>query len=169
MSDEELMRKYQKGDEEAFNLLYAKYSPLVFGYIYKRLRDSEAQDFYQKVWRHLHEKRSLFHDQPFAPWFFVMIRNLLTDEYRSLGKKDHRYYEKEIREKIYQETSLIDVEEKLKKLTPDVRALVEKYYLDDVSYEELEKQTGQSQAGLRQKLSRAIRGLRLKLKDEYEE
>jgi RNA polymerase sigma-70 factor (ECF subfamily) len=160
-SDEDWMREYQKGSEEAFGVLYEKYSGMVFGFIKKRLRESEAEDFYQKVWRQLHEKRSLYKDQPFAPWFFVIIRNLLIDEYRSLGRRNSKEFQDELLEKIYQDnTPSHDVEEILKTLPETTQELVRKYYLEGISYEDLEKDTGLSQMNLRQRLSRALRGLR---------
>ncbi len=160
-SDEDWMREYQNGSEEAFGFLYEKYSGLVFGFIKKRLRDSETEDFYQKVWRQLHEKRSLYKDQPFAPWFFVIIRNLLVDEYRALGRRNKKEFQDELIEKLYQDTTPShDVEEILKTLHPETQELVRKYYLEGISYEELEKDTGLSQMNLRQRLSRALRGLR---------
>lgn len=161
-SDEKLMHAYQEGSEEAFNLLYQKYSPVVYGYIIKRLRFEEADDFYQKVWRHLHEKRSLYAGQPFAPWFFVLIKNLLVDEYRSLGRQNTRELKDEILEKIHynRKPDAPDVDELLTRLPPESAELVRKYYLEGASYEDLEKDTGLSQTGLRQRLSRAIRSLR---------
>jgi RNA polymerase sigma-70 factor (ECF subfamily) len=160
-SDEEWMREYQQGSEEAFGQLYEKYADQVYGFIRRRLRDSEAEDFYQKVWRHLHEKRSLYKEQPFAPWFFVMIRNLLTDEYRSLGRRNGKEFQDSLLEKIYHQSSDgPDVDELLMSLPLETQELVRKYYLEGVSYEELETQTGLSQMNLRQRLSRALRGLR---------
>lgn len=163
-TDETLMREYQAGSEVAFMALYEKYSPLVYGFIRKRLRESEAEDFYQKVWRQLHEKRGLFRDQPFAPWFFVMMRHLLIDEYRSLGRLNKKEFQDELIEKIYQhETKDEHLEELLQELPRDTQELVRKYYLDGISYEELEKETGLSQSNLRQRLSRSLRGLRKSL------
>lgn len=161
-TDEDWMRDYQAGSEEAFGRLYEKYSPMVYGFIKKRMRESEAEDLYQKVWRQLHEKRSLYKDQPFAPWFFVMIRHLLIDEYRSLGRKNSKEFQDELIEKIYAE-EIINVEELLQTLPQDAQELIRKYYLEGFSYEELEKETGLSQVNLRQRLSRAIKGLRSKL------
>lgn len=159
-SDEELMYAYQRGDEGAFGQLYEKFSPMVYAFIKRRLRESEAEDFFQKVWRQLHEKRSLYSGQPFAPWFFVLIRNLLIDEYRSLGRRKSEYTD-ELIERLYsQNVAEYDLDELLSGLSPDSRELVKKYYLEGISYEELEKETGLSQTGLRQRLSRAIRGLR---------
>lgn len=156
------MTAYQKGSEEAFERLYEKYHALVYGFVKKRLRDSEADDFYQKVWRHLHEKRGLYKGQPFLPWFFVLIRHLLIDEYRSLGRKKDRPGTDEYIERMYEkmESGAEEVEELLKKLPPESAELVRKYYLEGISYEELEAESGLSQTNLRQRLSRAIRTLR---------
>ena len=166
-TDEELMREYQSGSEEAFGLIYEKYHGMVFAFIKKRMRESEAEDLYQKVWRQLHEKRGLFKDQPFAPWFFVMIRNLVIDEYRSLGRRNSKEFQDQLLEKIYsQEASGHDLEEILATLPAETRNLVQKYYLDGTSYEDLEKETGLSQSNLRQRLSRTLRGLRNKLNEE---
>lgn len=158
-SDEQLMREYCEGSERAFETLYVKYSPMVYAFIKRRLRDSEADDLYQKVWRQLHEKREIYKDQPFAPWFFVMIRHLLIDEYRSLGRRKIENSD-ELIEKIYKAEALPEVEELLAKLPDETRELVKKYYLEGISYEDLEKETGLSQTNLRQRLSRALRGLR---------
>lgn len=158
------MLEYREGSERAFEALYEKYSPMVYGFIKKRLRESEAEDFYQKVWRQLHEKRGLFNDQPFAPWFFVMIRHLLIDEYRSLGRRKVENPD-ELIEKIYGQQSDPEVNELLEKLPVETRELVKKYYLEGIGYEDLEKETGLSQTNLRQRLSRALRGLR----KQYEE
>lgn len=161
MSDESLMIQYKNGNVEAFNKLYEKYGPVVYGFVRKRLRDSEVDDFYQKVWRRLHEKRYLYTDQPFAPWFFVLMKHLLVDEYRSLARKSSHESQEELIEKIY---GKVDdehfLDEVLDKLPEDTRKLVKEYYLEGKTYEELEKETGLSQTGLRQRLSRAIRGLR---------
>ena len=163
MRDEDLMNQYREGSEAAFNQLYEKYSPMVFGFIRRRLRASEAEDFYQKVWRHLHEKRGLYQGQPFGPWFFVMIRHLLIDEYRHLGKRSEKEFQSALIEKIYAASARTDVSAELALLPPETRELIEKYYLDGVSYEDLEQETGLSQTNLRQRLSRGLKGLRKKI------
>lgn len=159
-NDETLMREYRDGSEEAFGLLYEKYSPKVYGYLNKKMCVSEVDDVFQKVWRHLHEKRHLFCDQPFAPWFFVMIRNLVTDEYRSLARRDVRLIQDELKNERSFDSPFQEVEELIGTLNPETRELVRKYYLEGESYEDLEMKTGLSQSGLRQRLSRAVRGMR---------
>jgi RNA polymerase sigma-70 factor (ECF subfamily) len=159
-SDEELMLDYKRGNEESFRVLYEKYSPLVYGFIKRRLRESEVDDLYQKVWRQLHEKRELFWDQPFAPWFFVMIKNLLVDEYRSLARRSAPPPDELVEELCLRLSEKMDIEDLLQRLPEESRNLVRKYYLEGVSYEELEQESGLSQTNLRQRLSRALRGLR---------
>lgn len=161
------MRQYQAGSEVAFEQLYEKYSGMVYGFIKKRMRESEAEDLYQKVWRQLHEKRDLFKDQPFAPWFFVMIRNLLIDEYRSLGRRNNKEFQDQLLEKIYShQAEGNDLEDILASLPTETINLVQKYYLDGASYEDLEIETGLSQTNLRQRLSRTLKGLRNKFNEE---
>lgn len=158
ISDERLMKAYKLGDEDAFNSLYGNYSSIVYAYARKRLNPSEVDDFYQSVWRHLHEKRENYTDQPFAPWFFVLIRNLLVDEYRSKGRRkklldtDHTLESPEINK--------LEIDDLLGKLPVETGMLVRKYYLEGFDYEDLEKETGMSQSSLRKRLSRALQGIR---------
>ncbi len=157
-SDEELMKAYQAGSEAAFNELFRRYSPIVYGYLGKRIRHDEVADVYQKVWRELHEKRAVFRDQPFAPWFFVLMRNLLIDEYRVLGRQRER-------EKKYvppTPDSGLDLDELLQDLPVETRDLVKGHYLDEKSYAQLESELGVPQASLRQRVSRALSSLRRK-------
>lgn len=158
ISDEAVMNAYKNGEEEAFNALYGRYSTMVYAYARKRLNPSEVDDFYQSVWRHLHEKRENYFNQPFAPWFFVLIRNLLVDEYRSKGRRRKLL---EIEQDTHSnENNVLEINELLANLPEDTANLVRKYYLEGFEYEDLEKETGMSQNSLRKRLSRALQGLR---------
>lgn len=163
LSDEHFMSEYKSGKEEAFNVLFERYSSMVYGYAKKRLTSSEVDDFYQSVWRHLHEKKELYQNQPFAPWFFVLIRNLLYDDYRSKSRR-----KKLIEESKNQLTeTLLDLdmlEVALNTLPKQTAELIKKYYLEGFEYEDLAKETGLSQSNIRKRLSRAIQGL----KDQFE-
>ncbi|GEM_PF-2006805 len=168
MKDEDLMLSYKSGRVEAFNELYERYNKQVYGYLKKRLsNNAEVDDAYQKVWRRLHEKRDLYQDQPFGPWFFVLIKHLLIDEYRARARRRDHEFQDELVEKIYaahaEDEQAIDIEELLAQLPSEAAHLVRQYYLEGVSYSDLEQSTGLSQSTLRQRLSRAIKGLRQKV------
>jgi DNA-directed RNA polymerase specialized sigma24 family protein len=49
MRDEEYMRQYQEGSEEAFLKIYGQYAQLVYSYIARRLPKNDVDDFYQEV------------------------------------------------------------------------------------------------------------------------
>lgn len=155
-SDELNMEAYKQGSVEAFSRLYDKYGPLVYGYARKRLPASEVDDFYQSVWRHLHEKRALYSNQPFGPWFFVLIRNLLYDEYRSRA----RYKKMQELAEVPSITEDHELEDLLAEVPAETAELIRKYYLEGYDYADLEKETGMSQTGLRKRLSRAIQTLK---------
>lgn len=160
MKDEQLMKLYKEGDIGAFERLYEKFAPMVFGYLKKRLPQSEVEDAYQNVWRHLHEKREHYVDQPFGPWFFHVIKNLLIDHYRSRGRYSDFLKVLEGTETLSKHNEKVNLEPLLAHLSVDSRDLVQKYYLDGITYEELETETGMSQITLRKRLSRAISQLR---------
>jgi RNA polymerase sigma factor (sigma-70 family) len=88
------------------------------------------------------------------------MRHLLIDEYRSLGRRGRDLKDELLNQAFNAQAQDSNIEEILSRLPDDSRDLVKKYYLDEISYEELENSTGLSQANLRQRLSRAIRGLR---------
>jgi len=57
-SDEELMKAYQLGNAEAFELLYGRYSPRVYGYLCKKISNRvAADDVFQTIFLKLHKFR----------------------------------------------------------------------------------------------------------------
>lgn len=166
MEDEKLMVLYQADDQEAFVKLYEKYSSVVYGYLRKKLPPSEVEDAYQNVWKHLHEKRTLYNQQPFGPWFFSMIKNLIVDQYRSQGRKN-RLNERLTEDVRYsQSDEKVDINSVLSSIPKSSQELVKRYFIDGYSYSDLEKETGMSQISLRKRLSRVISILKKKSEDE---
>lgn len=160
MEDENLMTLYKDGDHHAFSKVYEKYAPMVYGYLKKRLSKDEVEDAYQNVWRQLHEKRDFYTGQPFAPWFFVLIKNLLIDQYRQEARKIAYLRMLESKNGEINEPVLVDLEALLATLPKDSKDMIQKYYLEGYSYEDLEKESGLSQVSLRKRLSRAVSQLR---------
>lgn len=164
MSDEELMKQYQAGSEEAFLKIYERYAQLIYSYISRRLHKNDTEDFYQEVWRKLHQKRELYSLQPFLPWFFVLIKNLLIDEYRASGSRKHTLerFREESREQDIKDSS--DLDELLKALPKDTAYLVREHFLEEKSYELLAQELGISEGTIRQRLSRSMKTLRTKIR-----
>ncbi|MGA2496710.1 MAG: sigma-70 family RNA polymerase sigma factor [Tepidisphaeraceae bacterium] len=77
-SDEDLMRRTQKGDRPAFSLLYERYSASVLSYLYRMLGNVEdvesiAQEVFLRAFRFAPTYR---YPQKFSTWLFTITRNL---------------------------------------------------------------------------------------------
>src|SRR5256714_10759196 len=83
-SDEELMRRTQTGDRQAFSLLYERYSASVLSYLYRMLgsvEDVEAigQEVFLRAYRFASTYR---YPQKFSTWLFTITRNLAINQSR---------------------------------------------------------------------------------------
>ena len=86
VSDSDLITRIARGDAEAFEDLYRRYSRSVFGLALRRLRDREraedaVQDTFTSIWR---SARSYRPDRgAAAPWLYAVARNAIVDRARS--------------------------------------------------------------------------------------
>src|SRR6186997_566444 len=83
-SDEELMRRTQNGDKQAFSLLYERYSASVLSYLYRMLGsvedvESVGQEVFLRAFRFAPTYR---YPQKFSTWLFTITRNLAINQSR---------------------------------------------------------------------------------------
>ncbi len=83
-SDEELMRRTQEGDRQAFSLLYERYSASVLSYLYRMLGNLEdvesiGQEVFLRAFRFAATYR---YPQKFSTWLFTITRNLAINQSR---------------------------------------------------------------------------------------
>src|SRR5260370_28305055 len=83
---EDLVRRVRANDPHAFEELYSRYSPRVFGYLFQRLNgDAEdAEDRPAAVSPRVYEKIDGFQPQgaPLSAWVFRIAHNRLIDAIR---------------------------------------------------------------------------------------
>src|SRR2546430_248148 len=83
---EDLVRRIHASEESAFDELYTRYSPRVFGYLYQRLNGNieEAEDLTAEVFAKVYQKIDSFEVQgaPLSSWLFRIARNRLIDSVR---------------------------------------------------------------------------------------
>ncbi len=84
-SDQELIRRAQDGNADAFGELYTRYVDMVFRYVFSKVGDPyDAEDLTEeiffRVWRALpaYEQRGL----PFTAFVMRVARNIVIDHYR---------------------------------------------------------------------------------------
>ena len=83
-SDEDLMRRTQTGDRQAFSLLYERYSSSVLSYLYRMLGNVEdvesiGQEVFLRAFRFAPTYR---YPQKFSTWLFTITRNLAINQSR---------------------------------------------------------------------------------------
>ena len=89
LTDEELMKRYQKGQSAAFELLYQRHRKPIFGFILRYVRERDkAEELMQEVFFKLVQQRNNYKTQAkFTTWLYTIARNLCIDTYR---KSKHR-------------------------------------------------------------------------------
>ncbi len=87
--DVRLMQRVQRGDAEAFAQLQSRYTPRVFGYFCRQLRDrAEAEDLTQEVFLRLYRSRVRYQPRArFATWIFHITQNVARNALRSRRRR----------------------------------------------------------------------------------
>jgi RNA polymerase sigma-70 factor, ECF subfamily len=175
-SDEQLMRRAQQGDRQAFALLYERYNAAVLSYLYRMLggvEDVEAigQEVFLRAYRFAASYRF---PQKFSTWLFTITRNLAINTARRKKRSPVRNVTElhlegmEMSSDPYQvATRATDDTEKREEIVRMLRALddlpadqkevIVLGVFQDLSYAEMEEITGTKAVTLR---SRMFHGLK---------
>jgi RNA polymerase sigma factor (sigma-70 family) len=87
-SDEDLMERYQGGDQAAFRMLFQRHARRVHGFLLRHTGDrSRADDLLQQTWLKLHRARDSYRPgAPFSPWLYTIAANTRRDAARADGR-----------------------------------------------------------------------------------
>ncbi len=85
-TDEQLMRRYAKGDAGAFDQLYERHRGPLYRYFVRQVNDTAtANDLYQGTWEKIIKARRRYRTSaPFTVWMYRIAHNHLVDHYRRL-------------------------------------------------------------------------------------
>lgn len=171
-SDEELMMDYVKNDNPlSFELLYHRYAGKVFGYVMNQVRDrQQCEEIHQSVFLKLHQSRTQYRPEyPFAPWFFTLVRSVMLDSIRQKTRDQRHIRDMEQTEwenlpdpgsnaPISTETPDLD---KIKnKLNKNEKREIEMRFEKDFSFEQIARELGLTEAGVRKRISRTLQKMR---------
>ncbi len=83
-SDEDLMLRFQAGDETAFEALVRKYQNRVHHFIYRYTKNTEdAEDLVQETFLRMYRSRNSYEPVArFSTWLFTIAINLVKSHYR---------------------------------------------------------------------------------------
>lgn len=163
VSDEELMKAFKLGDNEAFDMLYERYSGKLLGYIRKRISDSEScGEVFQDTFLKLSANRSSYkEDYLFAPWFFCIARNVLIDSIRKANIEKQSLFSVAVAANsvsLPDNTSAFD--ELIKSLTDREQKILSLKFREDLTFEKISQYLGISAANVRKIASRALKHLK---------
>ena len=87
--DHGVLRKAQRGDERAFNLIVRAYEQPVYNYVLRLVGDrSLAEDLTQEVFLRVYQGLPGFSDRSrFTTWLFQVTKNRVLDELRALERR----------------------------------------------------------------------------------
>ncbi len=177
-SDEDLMRRTQQGDTQAFSLLYERYSAAVLSYLYRMLGNLEdvesiAQEVFLRAFRFAPTYR---YPQKFSTWLFTITRNLAINYSRRRKRSPVRNVTElnlegvEISGDPYQvaQRATDDVEKQeeiarvlkaLEDLPTDQKEVIVLGVFQDLSYAEMEEITGTKAVTLRLRMFHGLKRL----------
>ncbi len=171
-SDEQLMMDYVKNDNPlSFELLYHRYAGKVFGYVMNQVRDrQQCEEIHQNIFLKFHQSRAQYRPEyPFAPWFFTLVRSVMLDSIRGKNREQHRIRDMEQSdwENLPDPTTTtptlneaVDLDSLKKQLTKNERNEIEMRYEKDFSFEQIARELGVTEAGVRKRISRALQKMR---------
>ncbi len=120
--DIELVKRLQKGDVEAFDLIYEKYSGKLYAFGLKYLRsEAEAEELVQSVFLKLWENHKILNaDLSFKSWLFTVSYNDICKLFRR-----RNYLRKFVDESLYENLNTApDLSERI-----DYKSLLERVHL----------------------------------------
>lgn len=176
VTDEELMIRYQNGDEASFKILFERHGKRLFSYYKKRVSDSLASDLFQDFFQKLHKVRRLYKkDYPFLPWFFLLARQVHVDYLRKkesrlwMNDKTEEFNEMNFSNTDTDATLFDELELALGYLNQREKEVILKRYLKDWSFSEIAQSLETTESAVRQMVSRGLKRLKFILVQKKEE
>ena len=92
-TDEELIRRFQAGDERAYVELVNRYKDKLLNFVFQFLSDIEqAEDVVQDTMIRLYEKKHYYKEiAKFSTWIYTIARNLANTELRKRKRRKTTY------------------------------------------------------------------------------
>ena len=157
LTDEDLVRKFVKGDNGAFETLLMRHKDRVYTYIFNivhehSIADDIFQDTFIKVITTIKQGRYYDAGNKFVGWLVRIAHNQTIDYYRQLASDKEisndecevgnlfdevSFYDYSIQDVIEKEEALHDIETLISMLPDDQQRIVMMRYYQDLSFKEI--------------------------------
>ena len=171
MYAEDLVRRVRAREDDAFDELYARYSPRVFGYLYQRLNGNveEAEDLTAEVFAKVYEKIDGFQVQgaPLSSWLFRIAHNRLIYSVRRRPRQTQvpldvapQVASGPVFQGIDQQVSMAQIKAGLARLTEEQRQVIVLRFLEGKSLAETAAAVGRNEDAVKKLQARGLASLR---------
>lgn len=190
-SDEQLMRRTQQGDKQAFALLYERYSQAVLSYLYRMLGNVEdVESIGQEVFLRAFKFAATYrYPQKFSTWLYTIARNLAINQARRRKRSpvktatqlnmedlelnsDAAAVAERAEDDLEKREQIVRVLQAMDGLPNDQKEVIVLGIFQDLSYAQMEEITGAKAVTLRSRMFHGLRklasmlGEKTRLKDE---
>jgi RNA polymerase sigma-70 factor (ECF subfamily) len=171
-SDAALIRQYQQGSREAFNVLYARHLPAVFKRVRYVVPVEDVEDVTQEVFiAALHSLDSFRGEAQFSTWLRTLTNNKVAEYYRKRNRKKEAPQTPLLESQARVESSAHSSEEQillqraLNQLPADYREVLLLRFAEGCQFHEIAVLTGQNLEATKSLFRRAITRLRSLLEE----
>ncbi len=163
MTDDELVKLYEEGSNEAFDTLLMRHKDKVFTNIYMSIHDRDlANDIFQETFMKVIctiKQGKYSGEGKFAAWVIRIAHNLIIDQFRTDKSEktisndeddqtdifnDLRLYDENIEDVMVREQTYQDVVKLMNHLPDNQRDVLKMRYFEDLSFKEIADLTGVS-------------------------
>ena len=168
VSRAQLMERAQRGDREAFHILFKEVGPLITRFLRRRLADiTEIEVICQEVMIAIYKSRHTYQpERPFEPWLFAIVRKVSGEHFRrERQRQEFQILVDELPELGIEGGSSQDlaVREALEQLSPAQIEALNLTKLDGLSVEEAARRAGTSIGSMKVRVHRAYESLKRSL------
>ncbi len=181
-SDEELIDRFQKGDEQAYVELVNRYRDRLMNFTFRFVNDDEqaediVQDTLLKLYTHRHYYRNI---AKFSTWIYTIAGNLAKTELRKkkrhkvtnlsqMGREEREYelpaVEAESGQMVQEQYAEKQIQQAIQTLPPHFRTVIILRDIQELSYEEISNIVDVPLGTVKSRINRARLQLQKALKD----
>ncbi|MFL2982927.1 MAG: RNA polymerase sigma factor [Candidatus Neomarinimicrobiota bacterium] len=181
-SDEDLIQRFQNGDQRAYIELVNRYKDRLVNFVYQFLGDREdAEDVVQDTMLRLYEKKHYYKEiAKFSTWLYTIARNLANTELRKrkrrkttylsqMSKEERQYDIPAIQDDVDQglQNKFINdrIQSAIKKLPDHFRMVIILRDIQELSYNDVSNILGVPLGTIKSRINRARLQLQAELHD----
>jgi RNA polymerase sigma-70 factor (ECF subfamily) len=176
--DGDLIQNARQGDQEALVLIYERYQPSVFTYIFYRVCDQEtAEDLTSEVFTRMLANLSRYtpRGKPILSWLYTIARNLVIDHYRDVKSRNPMPLEEDLVDGDYNHPAKLTDDHiaqeclgrALMHLTEEQRQVILLKFIENREISELTAILGKNERAIRSLQHRALAALHRLMEKEH--